>query len=165
MFGMVIVEPKGGLPKVDKELAIVQNEWYLGAQGQPADYTKANAAAPAPDFVVFNGVANQYKDNPIAVPTNGRVRIFVLDVGPNIDSSFHIVGTIFDTVTKEGIQLVKGNAGGWGSQAVDLSPAQGAIIELSPKEDGMYPMVTHAFNFVGKGAIGMLMAGDGDPKN
>jgi nitrite reductase (NO-forming) len=165
MFGMVIVEPKGGLPKVDKELAIIQNEWYLGAQKQPVDYTKANAAAPAPDFVVFNGVANQYKDNPIAVPTNGRVRVFVLDVGPNIDSSFHVVGTIFDTVTKEGIQLVKGNAGGWGSQAVDLSPAQGAIIEFSPKEDGMYPMVTHAFNFVGKGAIGIFMAGDGDPKN
>ena len=165
MFGMVIVEPKGGLPKVDKELAIVQSEWYLGAQKQPVDYTKANAAAPAPDFVVFNGVANQYKDNPIAVPTNGRVRVFVLDVGPNIDSSFHIVGTIFDTVTKEGIQLVKGNAGGYGSQAVDLSPAQGAIIEFSPKEDGMYPMVTHAFNFVGKGAIGIIMAGDGDPKN
>ena len=165
MFGMVIVEPKGGLPKVDKELAIVQNEWYLGAQSQPADYTKANAAAPAPDFVTFNGVADQYKDHPIAVPTNGRVRVFVLDVGPNIDSSFHIVGTIFDTVTKEGIQLVKGNAGGWGSQAVDLSPAQGAIIEFSPKEDGMYPMVTHAFNFVGKGAIGIIVAGDGDPKN
>ena len=165
MFGMVIVEPKGGLPKVDKEVAIVQSEWYLGAQKQPVDYAKANAAAPAPDFVVFNGVANQYKDNPIAVPTNGRVRVFVLDVGPNIDSSFHVVGTIFDTVTKEGIQLVKGNAGGYGSQAVDLSPAQGAIIEFSPKEDGMYPMVTHAFNFVGKGAIGIFMAGDGDPKN
>ena len=165
MFGMVIVEPKGGLPKVDKEVAIVQNEWYLGAQKQPVDYTKANAAAPAPDFVTFNGVANQYKDNPIAVPTNGRVRVFVLDVGPNIDSSFHVVGTIFDTVTKEGIQLVKGNSGGWGSQAVDLSPAQGAIIEFSPKEDGMYPMVTHAFNFVGKGAIGIFMAGDGDPKD
>jgi nitrite reductase (NO-forming) len=165
MYGMVIVEPKGGLPKVDTEVAVVQSEWYLGGQKQPADYTKANAAAPAPDFVVFNGVANQYKDNPIAVPTNGRVRVFVLDVGPNIDSSFHVVGTIFDTVTKEGIQLVKGNAGGWGSQAVDLSPAQGAIIEFSPKEDGMYPMVTHAFNFVGRGALGIFMAGDGDPKN
>jgi nitrite reductase (NO-forming) len=165
MFGMVIVEPKGGLPTVDKEVAIVQSEWYLGAQAQPVDYAKANAAAPAPDYVVFNGVANQYKDNPIAVPTNGRVRVFVLDVGPNIDSSFHVVGTIFDTVTKEGIQLAKGNAGGWGSQAVDLSPAQGAIIEFSPKEDGMYPMVTHAFNFVGRGAIGIFVAGDGDPKN
>ena len=104
MFGMVIVEPKGGLPKVDQELALVQSEWYLGAQGQPADYAKANAAAPAPDFVVFNGVANQYKDNPIKVTTKGRVRVFVLDAGPNIDSSFHVVGTIFDTVTKEGIR-------------------------------------------------------------
>ena len=165
MFGMVIVEPKGGLPKVDNEFAFVQSEWYLAGQGEPASLPKASSGAPAPDFVVFNGVANQYKDNPIAVKTKGRVRVFVLDAGPNIDSSYHVVGTIFDTVTKEGIQLVKGNEGGWGSQAVDLSPAQGAIIEFSPQEDGMYPMVTHAFNFVGKGAIGIFMAGDGDPKN
>jgi nitrite reductase (NO-forming) len=165
MFGMVIVEPKGGLSKVDEELAFVQSEWYLGPQKQPVDYAKANAAAPAPDFVVFNGVANQYKDNPIQVTTKGRVRVFVLDAGPNVDSSYHIVGTIFDTVVKEGVILAKGNAGGWGSQAVDLSPAQGAIIEFSPREDGMYPMVTHAFNFVGKGALGILMAGDGDPLN
>ncbi len=165
MFGMVIVEPKGGLPKVDQEVALVQSEWYLAGQKEPADYTKANAAAPAPDFVVFNGIANQYKDNPIQVTTKGRVRVFVLDAGPNIDSSFHVVGTIFDTVIKEGITLAKGNAGGWGSQAVDLAPAQAAIIEFSPQEDGMYPLVTHAFNFVGRGAIGIFMAGDGDPKN
>jgi nitrite reductase (NO-forming) len=163
MFGMLIVEPKGGLPKVDEEVALVQSEWYLGQQGQPVDYAKAAAAAPAPDFVVFNGVANQYKDHPIPVTTKGRVRVFVLDAGPNIDSSFHVVGTIFDTVTKEGVTLAKGNAGGWGSQAVDLSPAQGAIIEFSPREDGMYPLVTHAFNFVGRGAIGLFMAGDGEP--
>jgi nitrite reductase (NO-forming) len=165
MYGMVIVEPKGGLPKVDEEIALVQSEWYLGAQKEPVDYAKANAAAPAPDFVVFNGVANQYKDNPIQVTTKGRVRVFVLDVGPNIDSSFHVVGTIFDTVIKEGVTLAKGNAGGWGSQAVDLAPAQGAIIEFSPQEDGMYPLVTHAFNFVGRGALGLFMAGDGDPAN
>jgi nitrite reductase (NO-forming) len=165
MFGMVIVEPKGGLEPVDSEVALVQSEWYLGAQKQPADYSKANAAAPAPDFVVFNGIANQYKDNPIMVPTKGRVRVFVVDAGPNLDSSFHVVGTIFDTVIKEGIVLRRGNAGGWGSQAVDLAPAQGAIIEFSPQEDGMYPMVTHAFNFVGRGAIGIFMAGDGDPHN
>jgi len=165
MFGMVIVEPNGGLPKADQEIALVQSEWYLGAQKQPVDYAKANAAAPAPDFVVFNGVANQYKDDPIQVTTKGRVRVFVLDAGPNIDSSFHVVGTIFDTVVKEGIVLAPGNAGGYGSQAVDLSPAQGAIIEFSPQEDGMYPFVTHAFNFVGRGAIGLFMAGDGDPKN
>ena len=67
MYGMVIVEPRGGLPPVDNEFAFVQSEWYLGAQGQPADYAKASAAAPSPDFVVFNGVANQYKDHPLAV--------------------------------------------------------------------------------------------------
>jgi nitrite reductase (NO-forming) len=165
MFGMVIVEPKGGLPKVDHEVALVQSEWYLGPQKQPVDYEKANAAAPAPDFVVFNGIANQYKDNPIMVGTKSRVRAFVLDAGPNVDSSYHVVGTVFDTVIKEGIVLARGNAGGWGSQAVDLAPAQGAIIEFSPQEDGMYPMVTHAFNFVGKGALGLFMAGDGDPLN
>jgi nitrite reductase (NO-forming) len=165
MFGMVIVEPKGGLPKVDEEFAFVQSEWYLGNQKEPVDYTKAASGAPAPDFVVFNGIANQYKDNPVQVTSGGRVRVFILDAGPNIDSSFHVVGTIFDSVTKEGVQLVRGNAGGWGAQAVDLSPAQAAIIEFSPVEDGMYPFVTHAFNFVVRGAIGIFSAGDGDPNN
>jgi nitrite reductase (NO-forming) len=165
MFGMVIVEPKGGLLKVDKEFALVQSEWYLGPQGDITSLEKASVGAPAPDFVVFNGVANQYKDAPLKVGTGERVRIFVLDAGPNIDSSFHIVGTIFDTVTKEGIMLKKGNDGSWGSQAVDLSPAQGAIIEFTTAEDGLYPIVTHAFNFVGRGALGLVQAGDGDPKN
>ncbi len=165
MYGMVIVEPKGGFKTVDREFALVQSEWYLGPQGQPVDLAKASTGNPAPDYVVFNGVANQYKDNPLKVPTKGTVRLFVLDAGPNIDSSFHIVGTIFNTVIKEGIQLTPNNPGHFGSQAVDLSPAQGAIIELVTPEDGLYPIVTHAFNFVGRGALGLLQAGDGDPKN
>ena len=165
MFGMVIVEPKAGLPPVDKELAIVQSEWYLGAQGQPVDYAKANAAAPAPDFQVFNGVANQYKDNPIQIPTGKRIRVYILNVGPNIATSFHIVGTVFDTVIREGVALQRGNPGNYGSQAVDLSPAQGAIVEFQTAEDGMYVMVNHAFSFVGRGAVGVLQSGDGDPSN
>jgi len=165
MYGMVIVEPKEGLPPVDHEFAIVQSEWYLGPQGQPASLTKAASANPAPDYVVFNGVANQYKDHPIMVGTGDRVRVFVLDAGPSIDSSFHIVGTIFSAVTKEGIHLVPGNDGNWASQAVDLAPAQGAIVEFVMPEDGLYPMVTHAFNFVGRGALGLFQAGDGDPLN
>jgi nitrite reductase (NO-forming) len=165
MYGMVIVEPKEGLPPVDHEFALVQSEWYLGPQGEPASLTKAAAAAPAPDFVVFNGVANQYKDNPLKVGTGNRVRVFVLDAGPSVDSSFHVVGTIFSSVTKEGIHLQVGNKGNFASQAVDLSPAQGAIIEFDMPEDGLYPIVTHAFNFVGRGALGLFQAGDGDPKN
>ena len=165
MYGMVIVEPKEGLPKVDKEFALVQSEWYLGPQGDLTSLDKASAGAPAPDFVVFNGIANQYKDAPLAVGTGETVRIFVLDAGPNIDSSFHIVGTIFNTVIKEGMALQKGNTGSWGSQAMDLSPAQGGIVEFTTAEDGLYPIVTHAFNFVGRGALGLVKAGDGDPLN
>jgi nitrite reductase (NO-forming) len=165
MYGMVIVEPEGGFKAVDHEIALVQSEWYFDNQGLPVSLAKAAEGAPAPDWVTFNGVANQYKDNPIKVDTGKRVRIFVLDTGPSIDSSFHIVGTIFDTVIKEGIALTPDNPGHFGSQAVDLSPAQGAVIELTTPEDGLYPIVTHAFNLVGRGALGLLQAGDGDPLN
>jgi nitrite reductase (NO-forming) len=89
----------------------------------------------------------------------------VLNAGPSVDSSFHVVGTIFDSVIKEGVQLAPGNEGSWGSQAMDLAPAQGGIVEFVTAEDGLYPMVTHAFNFVGRGALGLLQAGDGDPLN
>jgi nitrite reductase (NO-forming) len=162
---MVIVEPAEGLPAVDAAFAVVQSEWYLGAQGEVSSLTKAAAAAPAPDFILFNGVAHQYLDNPLAVGTGDRVRVFVLNAGPSIDSSFHVVGTIFSSVTKEGVHLATGNDGSWGSQAVDLAPAQGAIVEFEMPEDGLYPMVTHAFNFVGRGALGLFQAGDGDPLN
>jgi nitrite reductase (NO-forming) len=165
MYGMVIVEPTAGLPPVDKEYALVQSEWYLGPQGQPTDLTKAAMAAPQPDFILFNGVANQYAETPIEIGTGERIRVFVLNAGPSVDSSFHIVGTIFDTVIKEGSVLAKGNEGNWGAQAVDLAPAQGAIVEFVMAEDGLYPIVTHAFNFVGRGALGLFKAGDGDPKN
>ncbi len=163
MFGMVIVEPEGGLPSIDQEFFLVQNEWYLGPQGEVSSFAKANVAAPEPDFVMFNGIAFQYKDHPIEVATGEDVRLYVLDVGPSIDSSFHIVGTIFHSVTREGVHLVQGNDGSWGSQAVDLAPAQGAVIELRTAEDGLYPIVTHAFNFPGRGAVGLLQAGDGQP--
>lgn len=165
MYGMVIVEPEQGLPPVDNEFVLVQSEWYLGPQGDLTSLEKASAAAPAPDYVVFNGIANQYKDHPLEINTGARVRAFVLNAGPSVDSSFHIVGTIFDTVIKEGMQLTRDNPGHYGAQAVDLAPAQGAIVEFSMAEDGLYPIVTHAFNFVGRGALGLFQAGDGDPKN
>ena len=163
MYGMVIVDPAEPLPPVDHEYALVQGEWYLGENGQPTDYAKASEAAPSPDFVVFNGVANQYKDHPLHVEPGDDVRIYVLDAGPNVDSSFHVVGTIFHRVMKEGILMDAATNGGWGSQAVDLAPAQAAIIDLTIPESGMFVFVTHAFNFVQLGAAGILKSGDGMP--
>ena len=161
MFGMVIVEPADGLEPVDNEFAFVQNEWYVVEQAGFVSLEEASQAAPQPDIVSFNGVAGQYADNPIEVPVGETVRVFLLNAGPNIDSSFHVVGTIFDEVIKEGVHLERGNPGNWGSQAVDLAPAQGAIVEMSFAEDGLYPIVTHAFNFVDRGALGLFQAGTG----
>ena len=158
MFGMVIVEPEEGLEPVDEELFFVQHEWYLGEQGEPASLAKANQAAPAPDFQMFNGVAGQYADEPIEIATGDDVRMFVLNVGPSVDTSFHVVGTIFHRVTKEGVHLAEGNTGSWGSQAVDLAPAQGAVIDMRTAEDGTYAFVNHAFNFPGRGALGLFHA-------
>jgi nitrite reductase (NO-forming) len=158
MFGMVIVEPEGGLPPVDDEFFFVQNEWYLGPQGEVSSYSAANQAAPAPDFQMFNGIAAQYADNPIDVTTGDDLRMFVLNVGPSVDTSFHVVGGIFHEVIKEGVHLGAGNEGNWGAQAVDLAPAQGAVIEMTTAEDGTYALVNHAFNFPGRGAIGLFNA-------
>jgi nitrite reductase (NO-forming) len=163
MYGMVIVEPREGLSKVDHEFALVQSEFYVGKERHITDLHKASSQGP--DYVVFNGVANQYKDHPIQVGTGKKVRMYVLNAGPNEDSSFHIVGTIFNRVIKEGMELTSDNKGHYGAQAVDLAPAQGAIIEFTTAEDGLYPIVTHAFNFVGRGALGLIKSGDGDPKN
>lgn len=161
MHGMIIVEPADGLPPVDHELFFVQHEYYLGPQGQPGDLPKMSAAAPAPDLVVFNGVASQYLDHPIEVGVGERIRAWVVNNGPSVDSSFHVVGTIFDTVVKEGVSLQPDNPGRWGGQALDLAPAQGGYVEFRLAEDGLYPFVTHAFNHVDRGALGLFKAGAG----
>ena len=163
MYGGIIVEPKGGLPPVDHEFAFVQGEYYTGPQGEPGDLSKMSAGAAAPDYVVFNGTATQYLDHPIQVGVGARIRTWVLNAGPSADSSFHVVGTIFDTMMKEGVLLERDNAGGYGAQAMDLAPAQGGFVEFRLAEDGLYPIVTHAFNHVGRGAIGLFKAGDGGP--
>ena len=163
MHGLIIVEPEDGLPDVDHEFAFVQHEYYLGPQGEPGDLDKMARTAPEPDLVVFNGVADQYLENPIAVGVDERIRVWILNNGPSVDSSFHVVGSIFDTVVKEGFELTRDNPGSWGAQAVDLAPAQGAYVEFELADDGLYPFVTHAFNHVGAGALGLFQAGDGGP--
>ena len=72
------------------------------------------------------------------------------------------MGTVFDTVYKEGAYLLQPDAGRGGSQVLDLQPAQGGFVEFSFAEDGLYPMVTHKFANVGKGALGFFAAGDAD---
>jgi len=157
MFGALIIDPPD-LPKVDHEYVLVQSELYTGPEGQPGDLTKMQDEDF--DAVVFNGYVNQYKFAPIRVEPGERVRVWVLDAGPNENSSFHIVGTIFDTVYKEGNRLLEPDGRQGGSQALDLQPAQGGYVEFTFDEAGFYPIVTHKFANVGKGAMGLFQAGD-----
>ena len=158
MFGAVVIDPPDLAP-VDHEYVMVQSEMYLGPNGQPGDLTKM--LANQYDAVVFNGYYNQYKFSPISdIKAGERVRIWVLDAGPSDISSFHIVGTIFDTVYKEGTYLLRpGNAEQGGSQALDLTPAQGGFVELSFAKPGMYVMVTHKFSDASKGGLGVFQIG------
>jgi uncharacterized cupredoxin-like copper-binding protein len=146
MTGMMVVKP-ANLPPVAKELWIAQQEFYIGKAGGIAD--QAKLAAETPDVVAFNGYANQYKLDPITVPANKPIRIFVLDAGPSRWSAFHVIGTVFDTTDVEGVV-------GHDSQTVSLAPSQGGWVQFSLEEPGNYPFVTHAFGDMTKGAAGML---------
>ncbi|HET9729399.1 MAG TPA: multicopper oxidase domain-containing protein [Acidimicrobiia bacterium] len=157
MYGAVIIDPPDLAP-VAHEYALVQSELYLGPQGREGDLAKMKAGAW--DAVVFNGYVNQYKDRPIQVQPNERIRVWVLDAGPSENSSFHIVGTIFDTVFKEGNYLLRPGPGQGGSQALDLQPAQGGFVEFTFDEVGYYPIVTHKFMAAAQGALGLFRAGD-----
>ena len=159
MFGVIIINPPN-LPAVDEEFFVTQSELYLGPEGQPGDLTKM--VNEQWDAVVFNGYFNQYKFSPIKVLPGKRYRMWVLNDGPSENSAFHIVGTIFDTVYREGAYLLRPNATHGGSQALDLQPSQGGFVEFTFAEDGLYPFVTHKFANVGKGALGFFVVGNAD---
>jgi len=101
MYGMILVEPAGGLPKVDREFYVMQGEVYtaeaLGAKGFAAESVD-KLMAEKPDYVVFNGSASGLKDKPLTAKVGEKIRIFFGDGGPNLSSSFHVIGGIFDEV-------------------------------------------------------------------
>lgn len=156
MYGLILVEPKGGLSKVDKEYYIMQGDFYTkgknGERGlQPFDMQKAvdeNA-----DYVVFNGkVGSLTGDNAITANVGETVRLFVGNGGPNLVSSFHVIGEIFDVVRVEGGDLVNENV------QTTLVPAGGAaIVEFKIDVPGTFILVDHSiFRAFNKGALGML---------
>ena len=155
MFGAVVIDPPG-LAAVDEEYVLVQSELYLGAQGGEADSDRV--VTQKPDLVVFNGYANQYASRPLTARVGERVRIWILDAGPNVGSSFHVVGGQFDTVFTEGDYLLRdgGSTGTGGSQVLDLGVAQGGFVELSFPEAGHYPFVSHIMSDAEKGARGVF---------
>ena len=158
MHGAVIIDPPT-LAEVDHEYLLVHSEIYLGPEGGPTDAAKV--VAKTPDLTVFNGVAFQYVQQPLTARTGQRVRFWVLDAGPSLLCSFHVVGLQFDTVFFEGAYQLGGPEGigtAWngGSQALGLHPAQGGFVETVAGPPGSYTFVNHSFADAEKGATGIL---------
>lgn len=154
LFGAVIIDPPN-LPKVDREYLMIQSELYLGKQGGTLDANKLNAETP--DAVVFNGYVNQYKYDPVPAKVGERVRFWVLNAGPNRSTSFHVIGTQFDTVWFEGDYMLKpNNASKGGSQSLGMEAAQGGFVEMTFPEPGKYPFVSHRMIDAERGATGIV---------
>lgn len=158
MHGAVIIDPPG-LSQVDHEFVLIQSEIYLGPEGGSTD--EAKVAAKTPDLMAFNGMAFQYKYRPLQVTVGQRVRFWVMDAGPSLPCTFHVVGGQFDQVFYEGAWTLGGPdqiGARWsgGSQALNLGPCQGGFVEFVPPQAGHYTFVTHAFADMEKGAVGVL---------
>ena len=157
MYGMILVEPKAGLPKVDKEFYVMQSEFYttgrFGEHGmQHLDMEKG--VDERPTYVVFNGrVGALTGDHALQATVGQRVRLFVGNAGPNLTSSFHLIGDIFDNVYQEG-----GSVAPQLNVQTTLIPAGGAaIVEFGVEQPGNLILVDHAiFRAFNKGALGML---------
>jgi nitrite reductase (NO-forming) len=157
MYGMILVEPKEGLAKVDREYYVMQSEFYtkgkFGEHGlQTLDMDKGIDERPT--YVVFNGsVGALTGEGALQAKVGERVRLFVGDAGPNLTSSFHVIGEVFDNVYTEG-----GTSASQHNVQTTLIPAGGsAVVEFGVEQAGDLVLVDHSiFRAFNKGALGML---------
>lgn len=158
MYGLIVIEPKGGFSKVDKEFYIMQSEFYI--EGKKGDkglqgFSLEKALLEHPDYVVFNGsVGAVTGKGALQVKVGETVRMFVGNAGPNLISSFHVIGEIFDNVHVEGGTLMNHNV-----QTTLIPVAGAAVVEFKVDVAGNYVLVDHSiFRAIDKGAVGILTA-------
>lgn len=157
MYGMILVEPPNGLPKVDREFYIAQGEFYtqglFGQKGfQAFSFQKANAETP--DYVVFNGRVNSLTgSSALQVKVGETVRIFFLNAGPNLDSSLHIIGGMLDRVYIEGSIVSPPLL----NVQTTLVPAGGSVmVEFTAEVPAKLTIVDHSLFRIHRGALGII---------
>jgi nitrite reductase (NO-forming) len=157
MYGMILVEPRDGLPPVDKEYFVMQSEFYTtgrfnerGMQG----FDMAKAVREDAEYVLFNGrVGALTGEGALFAQPGETVRLFVGNGGPNLTSSFHVIGEIFDTVYEEGGSLPNQQ----NVQTTSVPPGGSSIVQFKLDAPGRYTLVDHAiFRAFNKGAVGIL---------
>ena len=156
MYGLIVVEPEGGLPEVDREFYVMQGDFYLeGARGEQGlrGFSMDKMLDERPDYVVFNGSVGAIADERAFKANLGEtVRIFFGVGGPNTVSSFHVIGEIFDRVMAEG-------AAEWTTNVqTTLVPAGGAtIVDFKVEVPGTLLMVDHSLGRLAKGGVGQII--------
>jgi nitrite reductase (NO-forming) len=157
MYGMMIVDPKSGWPNGKAhDVMLVQGELY----GMPdnrgqlrPDHSKMVDGEP--DFVVFNGrISNYGAGHPIPIKVGELVRVFFINIGPNLFSDFHVVGAIFSTVYRSGNPADALHD----IQSFEVGPGDGAVFEFRVHHPGSYTFMDHAMGHAYKGAMGVFRA-------
>lgn len=164
MYGLILVDPAGGLSPVDHEYAVFQSEFFTmpSAEKGIMELSMEKGLAEHPDHVVFNGKAGSLLgDGQLQAKAGDTIRLYVGNIGPNSASSFHIIGEIFDKV------YVEGSIGGTINENVQttLIPSAGSVIvEFKVDVPGAYLLVDHSIFRVAKGAVGILsVTGEDNP--
>jgi nitrite reductase (NO-forming) len=155
MYGLIVVEPEGGYPKVDREYYVMQGDFYFsGDRGQAGHHEigMSDMMEENPDYVVFNGsVGALTGDNALKANVGETVRIFFGVGGPNLTSSFHVIGEIFDRVYPEGASQALTNV------QTTLVPTGGAtIVDFKTEVPGNYIIVDHSLTRLEKGGAAIL---------
>lgn len=152
MYGAIVVEPED-LPEA-REYVLVSSEIYPGSKPikgvYEGDYDRMLAADP--QYVVFNGVADQYKDAPLLARPDELIRLWVMNAGPTLTNAFHVIGAMFDSVYADGNPANVLH----GVQTYNVPPGGGAMFEMRIPEAGLYPFVSHSFAYTGLGAVGLI---------
>jgi nitrite reductase (NO-forming) len=157
MYGMILVEPEGGLPKVDREFYVMQGELYTAQRhGTPgeAEFSLEKLLNEQPEHLMFNGNHNALtKTHRMEAKVGETVRIFFGVGGPNATSSFHVIGEIFDRVynlgdlTSPPLKNV---------QTVTVAPGAATMVEFKVEVPGRFILVDHALSRMEKGLVGFL---------
>ncbi|KAJ5512223.1 hypothetical protein N7463_001775 [Penicillium fimorum] len=169
MYGLMYVQPEKDLDPVDREYYVMQSEFYHEApeiedNGKPSstvEFSYPNALREEPSVVVFNGSeAALTRDKPLKACVDERVRIFFGNAGPNITSSFHVIGSNFEKVYRDG-DIV--SPPGRFVQTVSVPPGAATVVDMKMVVPGTYTLVDHAIFRLDKGAVGYLNVA-GEPR-
>jgi nitrite reductase (NO-forming) len=158
MYGLILVEPPGGLAKVDHEFYVMQGEIYtdrpFGQRGHD-EFSVDKLLAERPEYFVFNGAVGALTtEHPMKAKVGDTVRIFFGVGGPNATSSFHVIGEIFDRVYAEGAM---GSSIATNVQTTMVPAGGAAIVEFKLEVPGRYILVDHSLSRLERGLAGFLI--------